>query len=149
MKKYESIVSEKILKDFSQIRGRTLMNHVSNSYDIETAIGLASLFCPEVVEDDDCIFIAEFYNGNVESLKSRYSSRKDIEMFVNSWSLQEMLVDNDKLNYDINYIDEFAKAIQYFWQQRMNALFPDRNIVVEIGKAILGENGLSVTVYQK
>jgi hypothetical protein len=149
VKKYESIVSESILESFLQIKGNTLMNHVSNSYDIEMAIGFASLFCPEVVEDDGCIFIAEFYNGDMEGLKRHYKTRKEIEMFVNSWSLQEMLADNDQLNYDIDYIGEFAKAIQYFWQLRMDTLFPNRNVVVEIGETILGENGLSVTVYQQ
>jgi len=149
MKKYESIINEKILNDFSEIRGRSLINHVSNSYDIEMAIGFASLYCPEVIEIDDCIFIAEFYNGNIDSLKTQYKSRKDIEIFVNSWSLTSLLSDNEKINYDVDYIDEFAKAIQYFWQMRMKELFPNRKVIVEIGEGIMGESGLAVTVYQE
>ena len=46
-------------------------------------------------------------------------------------------------------IEEFAKAIQYFWQLRVNSLFPSRDIVVEIGEEIMGEEGLTVTLYQK
>jgi len=46
-------------------------------------------------------------------------------------------------------IDEFAKAIQYFWQMRLNELFPDRDVVVEIGEDIMGEEGLVVVVYQR
>jgi len=149
MKVYKSIVDENILKSFSVIRGRSLMNHVANSYSIEMAIGFASLFCPDVIEEDDCIFIAEFYNGTIESLKKRYKNRKDIEMFVNSWSLTHLLKDFDELDYTINYIDEFAKAIQYFWQMRFNMLFPERSIVVEIGDEIMGEEGVCITVYQK
>ena len=42
MKIYKSIVDERILHDFSKIQGRSLMNHVANSYDIETAISFAS-----------------------------------------------------------------------------------------------------------
>jgi hypothetical protein len=148
MKKHGSIVREKILNEFSEIRGRSLMNHVSNSYNIETAIGFASLYCPEVIEIEGCIFIAEFYNGNIDSLKQQHADKKNIEMFVNSWSLSSLLADDEKLNYDINYIDEFAKAIQYFWQLRMNVLFPDKNVVVEIGDGIMGEEGLAITVYQ-
>jgi hypothetical protein len=149
MRKYESIINSSIMNEFTQLRGKTLMNHVSNSYDIEAAISFACLFCPDVIEEDDCIFIAEFYDGDMEGLKKCYKTRKEIEMFVNSWSLQELLVDNSELNYDIDYIGEFAKAIQYFWQIRMDKLFPDRNVVVEIGEEIMGENGTSVTVYQK
>ena len=44
---------------------------------------------------------------------------------------------------------EFAKAIQYFWQKRFDELFPDKNVVVEIGDDIMGEEGVTVTVYQK
>ena len=43
------------------------MNHVANSYSIEMAIGFGSLFCPEIVEEEDCIFIAKLYNGTIEN----------------------------------------------------------------------------------
>ena len=148
MNTYQSVVDEKILNDFSVIRGRTLINHVGNSYNIEMAIGFASLYCPEIIEVAGCIFISEFYNGDIEDLKKQYKSKKEIEMFVNSWSLQSLLKDCDELDYTIDYIDEFAKAIQYFWQLRIDALFPDKNVVVEIGEGIMGEEGVSVTVYQ-
>lgn len=149
MKKYKSIINEKILNDFSEIQGRSLMNHVANSYNIEMAIGFASLFCPEIIEVDNCIFISEFYNGNIDELKKYYNNTKDIEMFVNSWSLQSLIKDCESLDHSVNYIDEFAKAIQYFWQIRVNLLFPNRNVIVEIGNEIMGEEGLAVTLYQK
>lgn len=149
MKKYKSIINEKILNDFSEIQGRSLMNHVANSYNIEMAIGFASLFCPEIIEVDNCIFISEFYNGNIDELKKYYKNTRDIEMFVNSWSLQSLIKDCGSLDHSVNYIDEFAKAIQYFWQIRVNLLFPNRNVIVEIGNEIMGEEGLAVTLYQK
>ena len=149
MKKYKSIINEKILNDFSEIQGRSLMNHVANSYNIEMAIGFASLFCPEIIEVDNCIFISEFYNGNIDELKKYYNNTRDIEMFVNSWSLQSLIKDCGSLDHSVNYIDEFAKAIQYFWQIRVNLLFPNRNVIVEVGNEIMGEEGLAVTLYQK
>jgi len=149
MKKHQSIIDEKILLDFSDIRGRSLMNHVANSYDIEAAVALAALFCPEFVEDDGCIFISEFYNGNVENLRKYHGSNKEVEKFVNSWTLGHLLRTNDDLDYEVGYIDEFAKAVQYFWQMRLNELFPDRDVVVEIGEDIMGEEGLVVVVYQR
>lgn len=148
MNVFKSIVDEKILHSFSEIRGRSLMNHVANSYSIEMAIGFAGLFCPEVIEDDGCIFVSEFYNGDMEGLKKQYKSRKEMELFVNSWSLTSLLKDFDELDYSKNYIDEFAKAIQCFWQLRFNSLFPNKDIVVEIGEEMMGEEGVCVTVYQ-
>ena len=149
MKRYKSIVSEGILSSFSDIRGSSLINHVSNSYDIEAALGFAGLYCPELIEVEGCVFIAEFYNDNIESLKAQYSDRKDIEMFVNSWSLETLLVENSALDYRIDYIGEFAKAIQYFWEVRVKEVFPDRNISVIIGEEIGGEIGLTVTLFQE
>lgn len=149
MKIHKSVIDEKILCDFSEIHGHTLMNHAANSYNIETAIALAGLFCPEIIETDGCIFISEFYNDNIDELKKHYKTTKEIEMFVNSWSLQSLLKDCEYLDYSVNYMDEFAKAIQYFWQIRVDLLFPDRNVVVEIGDGLMGEEGPTVTMYQK
>lgn len=149
MKIYKSIVDESILKTFSVVGGQTLISHVYNLYNIEMAISFAGLFCPEIVEIEDCIFISEFYDGDMEGLKKYYKNRKDMEMFVNAWSLTDLLHYFEGLDETVNYIDEFAKAIQYFWQMRLNMLFPDRNIVVEIGENLMGEEGVTVVVYQE
>lgn len=82
-------------------------------------------------------------------LRKLYKNTKDIEMFVNSWSLQSLVKECDVINSSDDYIEEFAKAIQYFWQLRVNSLFPSRDIVVEIGEEIMGEEGMTVTLYQK
>ena len=82
-------------------------------------------------------------------LRKLYKNTKDIEMFVNSWSLQSLVKECDVINSSGDYIEEFAKAIQYFWQLRVNSLFPSRDIIVEIGEEIMGEEGLTVTLSQK
>ncbi len=41
------------------------------------------------------------------------------------------------------------RQFSIFWQLRVNSLFPSRDIVVEIGEEIMGEEGLTVTLYQK
>lgn len=149
MKKYFSVINEKILREFSDIKGVSIMNHVSNSYDVEMAIGFASLYCPNIVEVESCIFIEEFYNNNIDSLKKYYKTKKDIEIFVNSWSLTSLLGENDKIENKKHYIDEFAKAIQYFWKLRVDKLFPKKNIIIKIGENIMGEEGTSVTMFEK
>ena len=149
----KNFVNERSISGGGKIRtlsdGTNITYRPSSVSDGTPAIGFASLYCPEVIEIDGCIFIAEFYNDNIDSLKKQYQNRKDIEMFVNSWSLETLLANNENLNYDINYIHEFAKAIKYFWELRMKTLFPDRKIMVEIGEEIMGEIGLSVTLYQE
>lgn len=136
------------LQRFQDPRGISLMNHVKNSYNAEVAIAMASLFCPEIVEEKGYIFISEFYNGNVENLEKQFNyDKKQIEMFVNSWSLADLILNDDSIDVD-ELVDEFGKIIKHFWELRFQRLFPERNIVVEIGDKIMGERGLTVTVYQ-
>lgn len=52
-------------------------------------------------------------------------------------------MENDKI------IDEFAKALVYFWDKRVKELFPNKNIIIEIGDEIIGELGLAITMYEQ
>jgi hypothetical protein len=127
------------------------MNHASNACGIEETIAVASVLCPEIIEIKGYIFIAEFYNGNIDNLEEQYKyNKKMIEMSVNSWSLAEFFLQasNESVHVDA-IIEEFGKVIKYFWEKRMIELFPDKTIVVEIVDEIMGENGLSVTLYQE
>ncbi|MCL1809780.1 MAG: hypothetical protein FWG42_08495 [Clostridiales bacterium] len=111
------------------------MNHAFNTCGIESFIAVASVFCPEIVEVNEYIFISEFYNGGVEILEEQYGKdRKKIEQWVNSWSLADFFLQaRDESVHVDDIIVEYGKAIQYFWSLRLKELFPDRNIIVELG----------------
>lgn len=151
MKLYKSIVDNEIMKHFKTTMGRSLMNHASNTCGIEETLAVASVLCPEVIEVNDCVFIAEFYNGNIDNLEEQFEfNKKKIEMFVNSWSLADFFLQaNDESVHKDEIIEEFGKVVQYFWRIRMKELFPDKKIAVELGDEIMGERGLTVTVYQE
>lgn len=150
MRKYESIVSDSVFSKFNDIKGSSLMNHAFNSCTIENHLSVASVLFPEIVEENGCIFISEFYNGNYDSLHEQFEGdRYKIERYVNSWSVGDFFllsrdesVDNDEI------FDEFCKLLKYCWSVRFNELFPDKKIVVEIGNAIAGESGITITAYQ-
>jgi hypothetical protein len=148
---YKSIVNSEIMQYFSEIRGKSLMNHAANTCGIESTLAIANLLCPEVVEINDCIFISEFYNGNIDSLVEQYNGdKKKIEMFVNSWSLADLfLLASDESVHKDEIIEEFGKVIKHFWKLRLNELFPGKCIIVEVRDGIMGERGLTVTVYQE
>ena len=93
MKVFHSIVSADIMKYFRCVRGASLMNNAANTCSIEQVLSAASIFCPEVLEVNGCIFIAEFYNGNIIDLERVYEyDRKQIELYVNSWSLADFFL---------------------------------------------------------
>jgi len=52
-------------------------------------------------------------------------------------------MENDKI------IDEFSKVLVYYWNRRAKELFPDRNIIVKVGNEIMGELGLTITMYEQ
>ncbi|MCL2212661.1 MAG: hypothetical protein FWB93_02355 [Oscillospiraceae bacterium] len=147
MKKHTSIVEEKILQEFPCWRGVNLLNHVQNSFNIEMALGFAALYCPEIIEVDGCVLISRFYNGDIERLRELYTDTQKIEKWVNTWSIGALIKYEDELGKDILY-DVFGECLKHFWQLRANQLFPDKNIVVELGMELLGERGLAITMYQ-
>ena len=47
-------------------------------------------------------------------LRELYKNTKDIEMFVNSWSLQSLVKECDVINSSGDYIEEFARQFSIF-----------------------------------
>ena len=44
---------------------------------------------------------------------------------------------------------QFSDILVYNWQQRLNELFPQKKFIVETGNEIMGELGLTITVYER
>lgn len=160
MKVYESIVSETLLSHLPIQRGRTFMNHAANSYGIEEALAMASLFWPTIVEDEGHVFIAEFYHPGLEILKEQFHhDKRKIERWVNAWSLPEFFYRYQRYqSQDIppaSAIDDelvvqaFGEVLRFFWSLRLKTLFSDREFIIEVGDAIEGEAGLSITLYEE
>jgi hypothetical protein len=127
------------------------MNHVANTCSIDNFIAVSSILCPEIIEIEGYIFISEFYHNNIQELKKQFDNdRKKIEQWVNSWSLGDFFVAayTDSIENE-RIIKQFGNVLVYFWERRLNELFPDKKIIVEIGENIMGENGLTITIYQE
>lgn len=150
MEVHKSISNNEILKEFKNIMGVSLMNNAANTCNIEQHISVASVLWPEIVEVNDYIFISEFYNNNIENLEVQFNkNRKQIEQFVNSWSLYDFffLSDNESINNE-KILMEFGNILKFFWELRLKELYKEREVVVEIGNNIMGENGMTITMYQ-
>lgn len=154
----KGIVDNEIFKEFQEQRGVSLFNHSANSCSIDDFLSVAYVLCPDIVEVNGYIFISDLFDekeenslNEVKRLEKQFNYDKtQIEQWVNSVSLGEFFIgkytkslDNDKI------IDEFAKVLVYYWSRRAKELFPDRNIVVELGNEIMGELGLTITMYEK
>lgn len=126
---------------------------------------LAYAFAPDFIVCEDCVFVADFlyhYGGTtpdtiektVRQLKKRFRGNvREMEMTVNSWSVVDALSVFEVMRLGSERISDagiqyLAEAMAYFWRLRCASLFPDRNIKVELGYDIMGEYGLTITVYQ-
>lgn len=154
---YESIIDKNIKKEFKDSAwSSSLMNYGARGCKIDGLIAAAYLFCPEIIEIEGHIFIKEFCNFEegeeiefLNDLKRYHNNKKGIEMSVNSWSIGDFFIGDIELMDNENVLREFGKALVYFWKKRVNELFPNRNIVVEMGMELFGEFGLSITLYEE
>ena len=70
-------------------------------------------------------------------------------MSVNTYTLCDFFLgDNEQINSE-NVLTEFGKALVYFWKKRVDELFPNRNIIVEMGMELFEEFGLCITLYEE
>lgn len=151
MKRYESVVEDSLMQHFAVPRGYTLMNHAANTCGIEEVLATTAELWPAIVEDDGCVFIADFYTQDLEGLKEDFhQDKRKIERWVNAWSLADFfLLANSLSDDDDPLLIAFGETLRFFWTLRLQTLFPERTFVVEIGEGIEGESGLAITFYQR
>ena len=158
IKIYESIVDETIKNEIKETDWCTdLIQYTTYKCKIDGLIAAAYLFCPQIIQVKDYIFIKKFWNCSVEESAERVSSleeqygndKKNIEMSVNTWSIGDFFVgDSSELMDNEKVIQQFGDAIVYFWGCRVKELFPEKKIIVELGNDLMGEFGLCVTMYE-
>jgi hypothetical protein len=154
----KGIVDNQIFQEFEEQKGISLFNHSANSCCIDDFLSIAYTLCPDIIEVNGYIFISDLFDAKgekalkkIRQLEEQFNYDKiKVEQWVNSRSLGDFFIgsytksmDNDKI------IDEFAKILVYYWSRRVRELFPDRNIIVKIGNEIMGELGLTITMYEQ
>ncbi len=161
IKKYNSIVNNDIkenIKDSDWVED--LVHYGLFKNQIDGTLAAAALFCPDIICVKDYVFIKMFLDNSdndeglilmVEKLEEKYNyCKKDVEMVINSWSLGDFFLgDNSQLPCNDENIYHFGEALRYFWQMRVNQLFPKKSIVVELGYELMGELGLCITMYEE
>lgn len=155
---YESIVDETIKNEIREADWcADLIQYTTYKCRIDGLISAAYLFCPQIIQVKDYIFIKQFWNCSVEESIERISSleeqyaydKKTIEMSINTWSIGDFFVgDSNEFMDNEKVIQQFGDAIVYFWKCRAKELFPTKEIIVELGNDLMGEYGLCVTMYE-
>lgn len=159
VKIFKSIVDEKIKNEIIEANWCTdLIQYTTYKCKIDGLIAAAYLFCPQIIQVKDYIFIKQFWNcsteesiGRIRRLEEQYGNdKKSIEMSINTWSVGDFFVgDSSELMDNGKLIQQFGDAIVYFWKIRVKELFPEREIIVELGDNLMGEFGLCITMYEE
>lgn len=154
----KSVVNPEVYAEFEEKRGTNLFNHSANSNYIEDFISVAYVLCPEIVDVNGYVFIADFYQATgdeailkLHRLEAQFSNdKKQIEQWVNSWSFGDFFIGKycTALENEI-ILRQFGDILVYYWSRRVQELFPNRKIIVEYGDGLMGEAGLAITMYQK
>lgn len=159
VKIFKSIVDETIKNEIIKANWCTdLIQYGTYKCKMDGLIAAAYLYCPQIIQVKDYIFIKQFWNCSAEEsmnrirrLEEQYGcDKKSIEMSVNTWSIGDFFIgdssefmDNEKL------IQQFGDAVVYFWKMRVKELLPEREIIVELGNDLMGEFGLCITMYEE
>lgn len=159
IERFKSVIDSEIINEISEANWcADLIQYATYKCGIDGLIASAYLFCPEIIQVKDYIFIKQFWNCSAEdsinhlnSLEKQYQNdKKAIEMSVNSWSIGDFFMNESKeLMNNEEIITQFANALVYFWKNRVKDLFPGRKIAVELGYELMGELGLCITMYEE
>lgn len=130
---------------------KVFLNHAANSVGIEDTLAVSNVLWPTIVEDDGYVFVADFYNQNLERLKTQFhNDKRTIERQVNAWSLADFFLMASSPSVDSEVlITKFGEMSHFFWSLRLKTLFPEREFIVDVDENIEGERGLSITFYEK
>lgn len=131
---------------------------------VNDALAISYLLTPDFIQVKDYIFVADLFNRygektttpaehiqKTEQLEKQFNGDSvKIEQAINSWSIIDFFCTQHGSNPLTDAeIEAFGDILVYYWRLRVKELFPDKDVVVESGLEIMGELGLTITVYQR
>lgn len=158
IKIFDSIIDENIINEIKDADWCSdLIQYATLKCKISGLIAAAYLFCPQIIQVKDYIFIKQFWNCNINEsiecitkLEKQYDkNKKAIEMSVNTWSIGDFFIgDSSELMDNEKVIQQFGNVLVYFWKRRAKEIFPEKEMIVELGNNLMGEFGLCITMYE-
>ena len=150
----ENIVTIDLMDKFpSQYPCKSFFNYVSNLVGLEGVLSVAGLFTPELIIENNCIFLKENYPviSNNQLYKKFGNDTKTLERHVNLFCVSEFyLLAADEASQDEFLLLEFARIIQSFWQMYLNHQFPEKEFDFELHEnGFFDEDGLCITFSQR
>lgn len=150
----ENIVTIDLMDRFpSQYPHKSFFNYVSNLVGLEGVLSVAGLFAPELIIENNCIFLKENYEmiAKMNLYKEYENDNKTLERYVNLLCVSEFyLLAADEAFEDEFLFHEFARVIMRFWQMYLQNQFPEKEFDFELHEnGLFDEDGLCITFSQR
>ncbi|SFE49748.1 hypothetical protein SAMN05216378_3329 [Paenibacillus catalpae] len=130
----------------------TWWSFVNIKSDLQTALGFAKFFYPEIIEVNGCFLLKDKYDEQrFQSWKDACNnSKKCIERMMNLYELADFFHINTTFDEgdDIQgQVKALGEALKLFWSMSFRDRFPERQIVVDI--FVEYDDQLFITVYEE
>lgn len=123
-------------------------SYVNLKTDLQTALGIAKFFYPEIIEIENCIILkTQFSNSRYEEWKEDCKGNKrDIEKMMNLYEVKDFFHINTKDDGKFyEEIEALADVLKLFWSMSFKNRYPKKNIKVVTFKEY---DSLFITVYE-
>ena len=142
MKDFNKLIPE--LPSWNNGKGIKAYEWIACIGNYEHAIGYSTLFWPDYVEFEDCVFQAESFNEITvrNCLKQTSGNKEATESVVNHLHLYDLFPNtNEPTGEQVIYLAELLKQI---WGCKLQHDFPARKFTVDI----YGDSDLQITFWQ-
>ena len=127
----------------------TLWNYLDVRGDYELAAAFSKLFCPDFVEVDGYVFLAEqFDHANFEQWRQQFADdRKSVEAVINHVHIDDLFNNGSRADYQPELVEYLGRVLVVCWRRALQELFPPRQFTFECS-AQPDEAGPTITFFQ-
>ncbi len=145
----DNIVSEYVEWKNANPKNFSWWNFVNIKSDLQTALGFAKLFYPDIIEIDGCFLLKDKYSEKIYiDWKINCNNNKtSIEKMMNLYEVGDFFHINR--NYDENedaQIIALGNVLKHLWLLSFKERFPNKKINVEVFQE--DDGALFITVYE-
>ena len=131
MQHFDDLIPE--MKEWNDGRGIHVGDWLACYGNYELTVAYTSLFWPEFVIHDDCVFSAPFTEQHKESykgfMKQTDGHKSSVEAVMNHQHILD-LFPNVEAEPTRDQVLHIGRILRQMWQKKLNSDFPDREITV-------------------
>jgi hypothetical protein len=148
------LFDENIINEFTQWKKAnpdsfTWWSYVNMKSDLQTALGFAKFFYPEVIEIDGCFLLKDKYDEVIyrKWLQECNNNKTIIEKMMNLYEIRDFFHINTE--FDENEDEQIAAlsdVLRLFWGMSFKNRYPQKEIKIDVFEDYGGE--IFITVFQ-